>query len=124
MKEPLIEVTKIFTFDSAHNLTEYKGKCERLHGHTYKLEVTVKGTPDKEGMVIDFGDLKQLVTEKVIKKLDHHYLNEVLGFNTTCENMITWMWDVLSPHLDTKRYRLKSITLWETPTSFARISRE
>ena len=54
-------VLKEFEFDAAHYLPEYNGKCERLHGHTYKLVVKVEGTPDKEGMVIDFIRLKNIV---------------------------------------------------------------
>lgn len=121
---PVLEVTKVFTFDSAHNLKEYKGKCERLHGHTYRLEVTVKGKKDEEGMVIDFSDLKTIVKSKIIDKLDHAYLNDVLGFNTTCENMLTWIWRTLSEHLDCERFWLQKLVLWETPTSYVSLSRE
>ncbi|SNX54315.1 6-carboxytetrahydropterin synthase QueD [Thermoanaerobacterium sp. RBIITD] len=117
-----MKVTKIFTFDSAHNLTKYNGKCENLHGHTYKLEVTVEGELDDEGMVIDFEILKDIVNKVIIDKLDHHYLNEVFGFNTTCENIITWMWKELKPELKSERYELYKIKLWETPTSFAEIT--
>lgn len=118
-----ISVTKIFTFDSAHNLMNYEGKCKRLHGHTYKLEVTVKGYPDYRGLVIDFGDLKLIVNEEIVEKLDHQYLNDVLDFNTTCENMVVWMFGRLEPKLSSDRYCLEKIRLWETPTSFADIER-
>jgi 6-pyruvoyltetrahydropterin/6-carboxytetrahydropterin synthase len=116
-----VKVTKVFTFDSAHNLTEYNGKCENLHGHTYKLEVTVEGIVNEEGILIDFADLKSIVENEVVKKLDHAYLNDVLGFNTTCENIIVWMWERLETSLRTERYRLYKIKLWETPTSFAEV---
>ena len=59
-------VLKEFEFDAAHYLPEYNGKCERLHGHTYKLVVKVQGTPDHEGMVIDFIRLKNIVKENVL----------------------------------------------------------
>ena len=62
-------VLKEFEFDAAHYLPEYNGKCERLHGHTYKLVVKVEGTPDKEGMVIDFIRLKNIVKEEVLSSL-------------------------------------------------------
>ena len=71
-------VLKEFEFDAAHYLPEYNGKCERLHGHTYKLVVKVEGTPDKEGMVIDFIRLKNIVKEEVLSKLDHACLNDIL----------------------------------------------
>ncbi|AFK85976.1 MULTISPECIES: 6-carboxytetrahydropterin synthase QueD [Thermoanaerobacterium] len=117
-----MKVTKSFTFDSAHNLTKYNGKCENLHGHTYKLEVTVEGGIDDEGMVIDFAQLKAIVDSEVVKKLDHAYLNDVLGFNTTCENIAMWMWEKLDPLLKSDRFHLFSIRLWETPTSFAEVT--
>ena len=72
-------VLKEFEFDAAHYLPEYNGKCERLHGHTYKLVVKVEGTPDKEGMVIDFIRLKNIVKEEVLSKLDHACLNDILN---------------------------------------------
>lgn len=81
-----MEVTKIFTFDSAHYLPEHKGKCKNLHGHTYHLHVTVEGEINKEGFVIDFGSLKEIMTP-VIDRLDHGYLNDILE-NSTCENLL------------------------------------
>lgn len=116
-----MKVTKVFTFDSAHNLTKYNGKCENLHGHTYKLEVTVEGVVNDEGILIDFAELKSIVENEVVKKLDHMYLNDVLGFNTTCENIIVWMWERLETRLKTERYHLYKIKLWETPTNFAEV---
>ena len=64
-------IIKEFDFDAAHYLPAYNGKCEHLHGHTYKLVVKVEGTPDHEGMVIDFIKLKNLVKEEVLAHLDH-----------------------------------------------------
>lgn len=119
-----MKVTKIFTFDSAHNLVNYNGKCENLHGHTYRLEVTVEGKPDSDGIVIDFVKLKKIVDECVIEKLDHKYLNECLGFNTTCENMAVWIWNELESKLKSDAYHLYKIKLWETPTSFAEITED
>lgn len=118
-----MKVTKIFTFDSAHNLIKYNGKCENLHGHTYKLEVTVEGVLDSEGMIIDFAILKDIVNKEVISKLDHKYLNDIFKFNTTCENIIKWMWEKLDQKLKSETYHLDMIKLWETPTSFALITR-
>ena len=80
-------VLKEFEFDAAHYLPEYNGKCERLHGHTYKLVVKVEGTPDKEGMVIDFIRLKNIVKEEVLSKLDHACLNDILK-QPSAENII------------------------------------
>mgnify|MGYP000579870817 CR=1 FL=1 len=71
-------IIKEFDFDAAHYLPAYNGKCEHLHGHTYKLVVKVEGTPDHEGMVIDFIKLKNLVKEEVLAHLDHACLNDIL----------------------------------------------
>lgn len=103
-------ITKEFTFDAAHKLLEYDGPCARLHGHTYRLQVTISGTVKKNGMVIDFLDLKKIVKEKVLTKLDHVYLNEVVG-QPTAENLAIWIWDQLEKDLP-----LYEIKLWETPT--------
>ena len=65
-------VLKEFEFDAAHYLPSYNGKCEHLHGHTYKLVVKVDGRPDMEGMVLDFSLLKKIVQTKVLRKLDHN----------------------------------------------------
>jgi len=74
-------VTKAFTFDAAHNLTNYKGKCEALHGHTYRWKSLFVATWIRldNGLLMDFGDLKELVSREVLSKLDHSYLNDHLS---------------------------------------------
>jgi 6-pyruvoyltetrahydropterin/6-carboxytetrahydropterin synthase len=110
-------ITKSFTFDSAHNLVHYKGKCEKLHGHTYRLDVTVKGKLDEDDMVIDFIDLKNIVKANVLKFLDHSYLNDLIE-QPSAENIVFWIWSKLEPLLKTDAYSLYELKLWETPTSF------
>jgi 6-pyruvoyltetrahydropterin/6-carboxytetrahydropterin synthase len=72
-----IRITKQFNFETAHALYGYDGKCKNIHGHSYKLSVTVIGTPIsdtnhvKYGMVIDFGDLKKIVASEIVNKFDH-----------------------------------------------------
>jgi len=105
-------LTKEFTFDAAHKLEWHSGPCKNLHGHTYKLHVTVQGDLDENGMVIDFGDLQKTVEEKVLDKLDHSDLNLVIS-NPTAENIAVWIWKQLKDDLS-----LHEIKLWETPTSF------
>lgn len=125
-----ISVTKIFTFDSAHRLNDYIGKCANLHGHTYKLEVQVKGRTDYRGIVVDFGDLKQIVNEHIISKYDHKFLNDLLPFNTTAENMVVFFFEVIDDQLKqlintrTQEIELQRVRLWETPNSYAEITRE
>lgn len=87
-------VTKEFTFDSAHFLTNYYGKCERMHGHTYKLQVTVEGPVCENGLVIDFVVLKRIVKSQVLEKLDHQLLNDVIE-NPSAERLVVWIWDQL-----------------------------
>ena len=107
-------VTKKFTFDSAHELKNHKGKCKSLHGHTYTLFVTISGRIDKKtGMVIDFSDIRKLVDEKVISILDHNYINKIID-QPTAENMSVWIWNQLKGHINVYK-----IELWETPDSYA-----
>ncbi|MBN1333358.1 MAG: 6-carboxytetrahydropterin synthase QueD [Synergistales bacterium] len=107
---------KVFKFDAAHNLQCYHGKCEALHGHTYRLVVTVRGEPDQEGMVMDFAELKSMVKEKVIDRLDHSYVNDIIP-QPTAENISKWAWEQLQVPLGSKGVRLEQIEIWETETS-------
>ncbi len=109
-------IIKKFTFDAAHYLPSYNGKCERLHGHTYRLAVKVEGTPDGEGMVIDFGGLKHIVQEAVLRQLDHACLNDLIPV-PSAENICLWIWERLAEKLQTERYRLEEVEVWETETS-------
>ena len=110
---------KVITdFSGAHNLRGYKGKCEDLHGHNWKVEVTAKTEElDKLGMVIDFSILKNYVNE-VMNDLDHKYLNDIEYFkktNPTSENISRFIHNKLSVNVKEK---LKVI-VWETDTSCA-----
>lgn len=119
-----MKITKVFTFDSAHKINLDGTKCENLHGHTYKLEVTVAGKCDEMGMVMDFGLLKEIVDKNVIKILDHHYLNDLFDFNPTSENILNWIWHKIYDLLKTDRVSLYGLRLWETPTSCASMNGE
>jgi 6-pyruvoyltetrahydropterin/6-carboxytetrahydropterin synthase len=125
-----VAVTKEFTFDAAHHLHCYEGKCKSLHGHTYKLVITVSGYVNDIGITVDFGDIKSLFKEEVDSKLDHRYLNDVLpNMNTTAENMIVWTWEQLDRRLQADEYkelgtRIEELKLYETPTSYATLKRE
>lgn len=107
-----MQIAKEFTFDAAHKLNDYDGLCANLHGHTYRLQVVVKGRVKKSGMVIDFGDLKKIVSKNVLLKLDHKYLNETIK-QPTAENISIWIWNQLK-----KEIPLCEVKLWETPTSY------
>lgn len=121
-------VSKEFTFDSAHHLHCYEGKCKNLHGHTYKLQVMMRGRVDYRGIMIDFSDIKRIAYERVIHPLDHKYLNEVLPpMNTTAENMVVWIYEQIHQALlDEELHpdvQLEEVRLWETPTSYAAVTR-
>ncbi len=106
-------VKRSFKFDAAHNLVSYKGKCERLHGHTYRLIVWVKGVCDREGIILDFVDFKDIVKRYVIDELDHAYLNERFKQPST-ENIALWIWDTLKPVFKEKGLDLYKVELFET----------
>lgn len=109
-------ITKEFTFDAAHYLTHYKGKCEKMHGHTYKMQITIEGDVKKDGMVYDFVELKKLVRKHVIDELDHAVLNDVIK-NPSAENICLWAWGRLSGTI--QGAELYEVKVWETATSFA-----
>jgi 6-pyruvoyltetrahydropterin/6-carboxytetrahydropterin synthase len=105
-------VTKEFTFSGAHNLSGYDGKCEKLHGHTWTVQVTVEAPVGEDGLAFDFIRLKKIGEEKAISLLDHSYINETIK-NPSAENIALWIWDRLKEELP-----LHEIKVFETPTSF------
>lgn len=107
---------KEFTFDAAHNLVQYHGKCEALHGHTYRLAVVLEGVPDAEGMILDFCELSSIVKEQILSQLDHAYINDIVP-QPTAENIAQWIWDRLESPIDRPNCRLHEIWVWETATS-------
>ena len=109
---------KEFTFDAAHNLMRYHGKCEVLHGHTYKIAVVLEGVPDEEGMVMDFTNLSDIVKERVVSRLDHSYINDVIE-QPTAENIADWIWDRIETHVRRPNCELSFVEVWETRSSCA-----
>lgn len=107
---------KKFEFDAAHNLIHYNGKCEKLHGHTYKLVVKLEGKRDKEDMIFDFVELKRIVNENIINKFDHAYINDFIE-QPTAENIAVYVWDNLVNLIKRDNCRLYEIEVWETKTS-------
>ena len=102
-----MRICREFYFDAAHHLLGYKGKCERIHGHTYKLEIVVEGKVGTNGMVMDFNELKKVVQDTILNKLDHENLNDRFD-NPTAENIAEWIFDRLEHEIP-----LYSIKLWE-----------
>jgi 6-pyruvoyltetrahydropterin/6-carboxytetrahydropterin synthase len=90
---------KEYGFESAHFIYNHPGKCRNLHGHSYKLLVSLEGPVNPEtGMIIDFDDLTKVVDVRVISKLDHHFLNDLIPLSTA-ENIAVWIWEQLKPGL-------------------------
>ncbi|MEI6050901.1 MAG: 6-carboxytetrahydropterin synthase [Bacteroidota bacterium] len=139
----VIRVTKEFTFEMAHALWNYDGPCRNVHGHSYRLFVTLSGIPvddsenPKNGMVIDFTDLKSIVKKEIVNIFDHAVVvsrrfdkekmemfakmfgNTVLvDYQPTCENLVSDFAKRITPYLPVK-VKLHSLKLYETATSFA-----
>ena len=138
-----IRVTKQFGFEMSHALLNYDGLCRNIHGHSYKLQITVSGEPylnagsPKDGMVIDFSILKKLIQEKIVNKLDHSLMiNEkapidkfsamgqmserlqVVPFQPTSENLVIYIAENVK-HILPAYLELFSVRLYETSNSFA-----
>ena len=136
----MYKVTKEFRFEMAHVLSNYNGPCGNLHGHSYRLLVTLEDTKLKDGMVLDLTEIKKIVNDKIVSKMDHalainantndefeqflmmlcinHKKKVVLfPFRTTAENMSKWIYDELSEILN-----ISKITLYETTTGCAEYS--
>jgi 6-pyruvoyltetrahydropterin/6-carboxytetrahydropterin synthase len=111
-----VTLSKTFHFEAAHDLPTFPEghKCRRLHGHTFRFEVVVRGKVDPaRGYLIDYGDIKRAV-EPVVKRLDHYYLNEIEGLeNPTSEMLAKWLFDHIKPVLTP----LSAIVVYETCTS-------
>ena len=114
---------KEFVFDAAHNLIHYKGKCEKLHGHTYRMVVIIEGIPDHEGMVIDFCEVSSLVKERVISRLDHAYINDIIP-QPSAENIAVWDWKEIEGFLRRPNCHLEAVEIWETATSGVVVRKE
>jgi 6-pyruvoyltetrahydropterin/6-carboxytetrahydropterin synthase len=139
----IIRITKEFSFEMAHALLNYDGPCRNVHGHSYRLFVTLSGTPvsdkqnPKNGMVIDFTDLKNIVKKEIIDVFDHSttvsgsYDNKkldsfkmmlgnviVVDYQPTCENLVADFASRIRKHLPDK-VLLHSLKLYETATSYA-----
>jgi len=112
-------------FAAAHNLINYQGDCENLHGHNWKVEVTVAARElDKAGLGIDFKILKR-ETNRVLDRLDHTYLNELDSFqklSPSSENIAHYLFEELAAVLDTDNVRVEKVNVWESDHACASYS--
>ena len=118
----MYELTVQLEFSAAHHLRDYPGKCSRLHGHNYRVEVTVADRQlGDHGMLIDFGRLKQLC-EQVVDELDHSLLNDHPFFqqnNPTAENIARYLYTEIHQRLSEAEVGLAAVRVWESATSSA-----
>lgn len=118
----MFEVSVEYTFAAGHALRNYKGKCENVHGHNYRVQAVIEGENLNEaGLLVDFADLKADI-RALVDRLDHRFLNDLEPFdriNPSAENMARHLSEGISSRIGGRGVRLRSVTVWETDTSSA-----
>lgn len=118
----MYELTVISDFAAAHNLRQYEGECENLHGHNWKVEVTVATKKlNKIGLGVDFKILKRTL-ENILKRLDHKYLNEIQPFdkeNPSSENIARYIFKQLQKEIKDKNIKTARVKVWESENAAA-----
>lgn len=118
----MFEVSVEVTFSAGHALRNYRGKCENVHGHNYRVRVSVAGEKLNEaGLLMDFSELKATL-RSIAERLDHQFLNEIAPFdelNPSAENLAKHISDSFNSDLQGRPLQLRSVTVWETDTTSA-----
>ena len=119
----MFEVSVEQTFAAGHALRNYHGKCENVHGHNYRVQITVAGQNlDENGLLVDFLELKRLMA-RVVDYLDHRFINDLPPFdvlNPSAENLAKYFHDEVSVGLKADQpVRISEVRVWETDTSVA-----
>ena len=118
----MYELTVISDFAAAHNLRQYEGECENLHGHNWNVEVTVASKKlNKIGLGVDFKILKRTL-ENILKRLDHKYLNEIQPFdkeNPSSENIARYIFKQLKKEIKEKNIKTARVKVWESENAAA-----
>jgi len=118
----MFEISVEHTFAAGHALRGYKGKCENVHGHNYRVRVTVGGQRlDSAGLLMDFVDLRKAI-KALVERLDHRFLNDLTPFdeiNPTAENLAKYLFDELASRVPEQGPRVRSVTVWETEATSA-----
>ncbi len=118
----MYEIKVITHFAAAHQLRNFKGKCEQLHGHNWKVEVTLRGEGlTDEGLLIDFQEVRD-ITNAMLEELDHSFLNELPAFkdqNPSSENIAAYIFKELRKILNDNKVRVSFVTAWESDTACA-----
>lgn len=124
----MFEIKVKMEFEAAHRVAGYPGKCDRLHGHSWNVELSVAGEAlDELGMLVDFKKVKKAAME-ILDTMDHQYLNELPAFqqiNPTAENIAKYIYEQMEGHaVFAKRAHLKAVRVWESPKSSVVYSKE
>jgi 6-pyruvoyltetrahydropterin/6-carboxytetrahydropterin synthase len=118
----MFEVQVEYSFAAGHALRGYKGKCENVHGHNYKVQLVVAGEQlDATGMLMDFVEVKKTI-KGLVERLDHRFLNDVPPFdvlNPSAENIAKYFSDELEPSVKNRGLQVHAVTIWETDTTAA-----
>ena len=118
----MYELKIITEFSAAHNLRNFRGKCEALHGHNWKVEVVISGRDlDESGVVLDFAEVKA-ATGEIMSEIDHRYLNDLPFFtehNPSSENIARYIFQRLKEKIDNDRVRIRRVTAWESQDACA-----
>ena len=127
LKTGIYEVKIITDFSAAHNLRNFRGKCENLHGHNWKVEVVLRGRElDDSGVLVDFKEVKD-ATREVLNEVDHHYLNDLPFFrehNPSSENIARYLFECLAQRLNNATRWLCRVSAWESADACATFSSE
>jgi 6-pyruvoyltetrahydropterin/6-carboxytetrahydropterin synthase len=118
----MFEISVEYTFAAGHALRSYKGKCENVHGHNYKVRVTLAGDKlNAAGLLMDFVDLRAEI-KALTEKLDHRFLNDIPPFdqlNPSAENLAKYICEGIEPQARNQGLQVHGVTVWETDTTFA-----
>jgi 6-pyruvoyltetrahydropterin/6-carboxytetrahydropterin synthase len=118
----MFEISVDYTFAAGHALRNYKGKCENVHGHNYKVRVTLAGAKlNADGLLMDFVELRAEI-KRLVEKLDHHFLNDIPPFdklNPSAENLAEYICGEIKPQAAHQGLQVQGVTVWETDTTSA-----
>ena len=121
----MYELTVVTQFAAAHQLRKFRGKCEKLHGHNWRIEVSLTGEKlNNAGVLIDFKEIKD-ATDRILEELDHSFLNELPKFkdqNPSSENIAAYIFEKLGSTLNNNQIKVTKVTAWESDSAGASYS--
>ena len=112
-------ITKEVSFDAAHKLFWHKGNCGNLHGHSWRVKITLEYEKlNQNGITVDFAEIKETLEKEIVKQLDHTYLNDIM-VNPTAEMIASWIWK----RIESVYPNLAVVKVFESPTSSVRLEK-